>query len=813
MNKKLRILIPVLAVELLVIVFLLLTLGPRGSAREPAESEAPETAAAPLPSPEPSPVPVSETAKGLQISELMAVNKSCLPDAEGACYDWVELCNTGEREIDLARVSLSNDPEDPGRYPLSSGVLPPGERLLVFCGCPYGAPFSLHREGGTLVLGGVDGSILQILEYGASEADCSLCFQDGESYALPFATPGYPNTEEGYESFLLEADRHGSLVISEIVGYNKDFSSVYNQRGKLYDWIELQNVSETPIRLEEYCLTDDRNQPEKSRLEKGYLAPGERILIYCSGDSGLSSSGYRHVDFKLHTGERVYVRHDTRGLSDSVCIPLIPGDGSYGRMEGEAGFFYFEKRSPGAPNGEGFRLLSDSPVPDLPQGIYEDAEDLSVSLQGPGEIRYTLDGSVPTRESPLFTEPIPLEKTSVIRAVCFEEGKLPGFCTTLSYIVNEGHSLPVISVVCDGGAFSGLKTYVGDKDREIPADAAFFEGPGKEPLFQQGCSLKLHGASSRKFTKKSYKLIFQDRFGGDIRCDVFQRGEERDYHALLLRGGTVAHMYIVKDSLASLTALEVTEEPLTLDARYCIVYFNGSYYGIYCLREAYCEQYAMDHTGSSRGNVEIEHKLGVHVLYDIFRFLARSHMENDEEYDSFCQGFDPDAFAAWVALEAYFLNEDPDGNIRFIRGDGTDWKWTAALFDLDLSLFSPYGDFHKYFENSEISMIAGSLLKNPRFRESLLRSASALYHNGLGSELTRGLLNSLVSQLDPEMPRNCQRWNEPLSTWEIGKDSLYKRLGDQRTLSWIESLQDVTRASDEEIAFWFGDLSELEAGG
>lgn len=813
MSKKIRILIPILAVEVLVIGFLLWH-GKSGGARpEDAGLSDAVQIQTPAPSPEPTPVPLTELAAGLQISELMPVNKSYLRDSLGDCYAWIELCNTGDRDIELSRLSLSNNPEDPGRYPLPAGVLPAGGRMLVFCGCPYSAPFSLEREGGEVILGGVDGTILQQLSYGACEPDQSVCYQDGEAFVLPCATPGFPNTEEGYEDYLRAWDVHGDLVISEIVGYNTNFSSVYNQRGKLYDWIELQNVSDHPVQMEEYFLSDDADEPEKTRLGKRYLAPGEHALVYCSGDSSLGSSAYCHADFRLHTGETVYLRHERTGLSDSVRLPLIPGEGSYGRMDGEASFFYFEKRSPGEDNGEGYRLISRSPAPDLPQGIYEDAEGLSVSLEGQGEIRYTLDGSVPTRESLLFTEPISVDKTTVIRAVAFEEGRLPSFCVSLSYIVNEGHSLPVVSVVCDERGFSNVNTYFSSQDMFVSADTVFLEGPGAEPLFQSGCTLKLHGASSRKFKKKSYKLLFQDRYGGDLHCDIFQRGEEKDYHALLLRAGTVDHSYIVKDSLASLVALEVAEEPLTLDSRYCVVYVNGRYYGIYSLREAYCEQYAMDHTGSTKGNVEIAHKLNAKVNYGIFHFLQDSHMANEEEYDAFSQTFDMEAFATWVSLEAYFLNEDPDGNIRFIRGDGTDWKWTAALFDLDLSLFSQYGDFNKYFKNSEISMIAASLLANPNFREILLRSASQLYHNGLGSELSRRILSRLVGQLDPEMERNCRRWGENLWVWDSGKTALYKRLGDQRTLYWIRSLQDVTRASDEEIAFWFGDLSALEEAG
>lgn len=780
---------------------------------EPPAAPAPTPKPTPEPSPEPSPspTPLAETAAGLQITELMPCNRSFLPDPQGNFHDWIELCNTSDRAISLEGLCLSDSAGDLTRFPLPGKSLGPGEYLLVFCGSHDGASFSLKREGETVYLAGVDGSLLQALSYGETEPDASVCFRDGEAYTLAYATPGYPNDEQGYEDFLRASDRHGPLVISEIASYNARYLEPGTRKSRYDDWIELRNDSDQPLDLGDYALSDDPEEPFKSPLPDRTLAPGACVLVWCSGDSSLSGGGEIHAGFRLSIGESVYLRHESEGLSDCLRIPRLPGDGSYGRLPGQAGFFYLEKRSPGAANGSGYRLVSEAPSADLPQGIYEDAQGLQLRLTGPGEIRYTTDGSVPTDRNELCTGPISLEKTTVIRAVCFEEGKHPSACLTLSYIVNEGHSLPVVSLVCDRQAFLELNTYITQLDRELPADAVMFEGEGAEPVFRSGCSVMLHGASSRKYPQKTYKLIFRDRFGGSIRCDPFQRGEERDYHALLLRGRSVNHMYILKDALASLIAMEVTEEPLTLDARYCVLYINGSYYGIYALREAYCSQYGQTHTGSSAESLQIEKNRGAHVRVEIYEYLRDHSVKNDADYDAFCQRFDVDAFATWLAMEAYFNNQDPEGNIRYIRGDGTGGLWTAALFDLDLSLYNGDADFKRLFNDAGgVTLICSRLMENPRFRETLLRNAARLYHNGLGAECSRSVLTGLTGQLDSEMERNCLRWHEDIFLWEQGKQALYDRLGNARTLSWIRGLQAVTKASDEEIAYWFGDLSSLE---
>lgn len=817
MSKKLlKWVLPPLAL-LVILACMLLSRRAAKDTLDPPQAEPSPTAAvaSPINVPSPEPLPtLAEQATGLEISELMPANRSFLPDEDGMAHDWIELTNSGTAQIRLKGLCLSDSRKHDPFFALPDRVLAPGERYLVFCGTKDGAPFSLKRSGETICLYAEDGSVIQSVSYEEAEQDCSVCFEAGQPYSLPYATPGFPNTEQGYEDYLLQSDRHGPLVINELVSYNTDFSEFGNQRGKTFDWVELRNVSDEPLSLEDYYISDKKDEPFRAQLPARTLEPGACFLVYCSGNSAWSTGTYFHVDFSLHVGERVYLRHRDQGLSDSAPLLLMPGAGSFGRMDGEPGFFYFETRSPGKVNPTGYRHVSSAPSPSCPQGIYEGTDSLDLRLDAPGEVHFTLDGSIPTRQSPVFQEDFSFSKTTIIRAIAYEEGKLPSPCLTLSYIINEGHSLPVVSVVCDGKDFHDLNTYTSESRLQFPANAVFFEGPGEDPLFESGCSLTLHGASSRHFEKKSYKLIFRSRFGGDVTCDAFAHGSEQSYRSLLLRAGTVAHMYVVKDSLASLTALAVLDEPLTLDSRYCIVYFNGEYYGIYALREDYTKHYAEQHTGSTPGQVQVQKNRGTDVHAEIYEYLKQHSVAQDEAYDAFCETFDVDAFASWLGIEAYFNNADPDGNIRYIRGDGTGWKWTAALFDLDLSIGHKYASYEYFFsENSELSYITARLIANRKFKEALLRNAAALYHRGLGSELTRGILKDMTEELDPEMYRNCIRWAEDPDIWEIGKTNLYNRLGPQRTLSWIRSLQKIVRASDDEITYWFGDLTELESGG
>ena len=64
---------------------------------------------------------------------------------------------------------------------------------------------------------------------------------------------------------------------------------------------------------------------------------------------------------------------------------------------------------------------------------------------------------MPTTASTEYTEPITLTETGVVRAICVEEGCAPSRVLTLSYILNENHTLPVLSLVTDNvGYFNAI---------------------------------------------------------------------------------------------------------------------------------------------------------------------------------------------------------------------------------------------------------------------------------------------------------------------------------------------------------------------
>ena len=66
-------------------------------------------------------------------------------------------------------------------------------------------------------------------------------------------------------------------------------------------------------------------------------------------------------------------------------------------------------------------------------GLY-DADTIMVSILGGADIRYTTDGSVPTLDSPRYTEPLVLKKTTILRAAEVQADTVSASVATATYL-------------------------------------------------------------------------------------------------------------------------------------------------------------------------------------------------------------------------------------------------------------------------------------------------------------------------------------------------------------------------------------------
>ena len=469
--------------------------------------------------------------------------------------------------------------------------------------------------------------------------------------------------------------------------------------------------------------------------------------------------------------------------------------------------------SPSKDNAAGSRLISAAPESLTRDGVYEDVESVKVELKGSGSIRYTLDGSAPGLESPEYTGPISLTKTCVVRAVSIEENALPSRPLTLSFIINEGHTLPVLSLATDSPA--GFKSmYNGrQKDVEEPGSISLYR---EEDSFTIGCGISLNGETSLVMPKKNMSLRFREAYGGaSLQHDIYGGGVT-EFTNLLLRSGQDFDHAIIRNELCQNICQTAQLNVINQRSINCVLYINGEYSGLYTLKEKSNEQLYASLAGVSRDSVELEE---ANVLYgsefynEVIDFTVFNDLSIQENYDHFCSVFDVDSLIDWLIIEGFCGNTDvTTGNLRYVRSSENDGKWRCMFYDLDAT-FSTAGPTYanlmsQYaYEHFQIGSIVYPLTKNAEFKDRLLTRAAELFETVLTNGTVLEEIDRLAGHIAPEVERDYARYTMTLADWEWDLNALRENIS---FYNWrqrcIDELCHVLELDDSERAHYFGKI-------
>ncbi len=768
------------------------------------------------PVPQTTQAPVSDYAGKLVITELMEKNKSVLADEDGDFSDWIELYNASDEELDLTGWRIADGPEDRGWY-FPETRLPAGERLLVFASKKDRAASFLHTsfglsEGECVCLLDRDGLPVDSFETGGCRGDVSMALlSDGSRTPCLYPTPGYENSREGYECYQQTLRAEGPLVINEVVVAN--FSLYYFGSRDDCDWVEIKNISDTPVRLSEYYLSDQEDNRLLYRLPDTELAAGGLLLLVCDREPKDLLGAYC-TGFALDsTEEQLYLSGADGRLVDRVSLRSIPCNGSYGRRDGEAGFFFFEKQSPNRNNAGGARCIAEAPASLTRDGIYENTDSVTVELRAEGEIRYTLDGSLPTAESALYTAPVTIEKTGVLRAVSLEPGCLPSPALTLNFFLNEGHSLPVVSLVGDNPRELAQMVDGGHKNYELPGVLAFYRD-GES--FVINCGVAMNGETSLSEWKKNMSLRFRGAYGQEtLEYDLFGGGVT-SFTNLLLRAGQDQHQAIIRNELAQELCARAGCNVINQRSLFCVLYINGEYIGLYTVKEKANEQLYADLAGVSRGSVQLYEApapYGSDFYNDVVAFPYYQDITLPENYQHFCESVDIDSLIDWTFIEGFCANTDVTmGNVRYVRSSENDGKWRFMFYDLDAAFRFPGSMYYNLMsgfsiQNIQISGAIVPLMKNAEFRDRFLRRAAELMSGPLSNESVLAEIDRLAAEVRPEVGRDRARIGWEIKTWEHSLKDLRELVGEGNWRQMnIEALCDVFELEEEERALYFGDI-------
>lgn len=752
----------------------------------------------------------------VKITEVMASTQSVLPNCYGEFSDWIELHNTTGHTIDLAGWFLSDDPAIPDKWTIPELSILPGERVVVFCSGRDRAVdgelhtgFSLSAGGESVILSAYSGITVDSVTFGESEENCSLTFDGSgvEPVLSGYPTPGYPNDAAGYEAFCAGAVPEGPLAIWELMSSNDAY--LPQALGKCYDWVELRNISDSPVDLSRYTLTDDTDQPGMYTLPGKMLAPGASVVIILSGDESLSGSKYSHAGFTLDAmGDGLFLFGQDGGLADYVSFGQIPLGQSYGRLQGSGGFYYMDP-TPGTDNRDGMRQISAMPVSDTAPGVYCADTGITVTLEAAGSIYYTLDGSDPDSTSNRYEGPIQIRDTAVLRAVAIEEGKLCSGIYTATFIVGQSHELPVVSLVTDPGNLWGAEGIYKSGDLEIkeekrPANLSY---SGADGSFSLDCEISLHGETTvLAFSKKSFTVRFQDNYDGPLYYDVFGDGEVTAFSSLILRAShesTVSsHMH---DAFMAQIASEASETMLCQKCKYVALYINGEYWGLYAIREHHSPEHYASYLEVPADSVSMVRYCSdaQNSLNDFYTFCEDHDLRSEANYSYAESILDMSSFADWIIFQAYVGNLDIYGNMRYYCSTA-DNLWRCGLVDMDLGMFNEKA-FDEVATTFHHGRVVKDLLENERFQALIAARLAELLAGPLSDAHMTTVIDEMAASIRSEIPGDGKRWDYSVSGWESAVQEM-KDFCDGRAKEMINSLCEMCHFTAAEKESYFGEL-------
>ena len=745
----------------------------------------------------------------VRISEMMYKNHATLQDADGEFSDWFELENTTSRVVRLKGWSVS-DGKTVWDFPADATIPRGGVRVVFASRKDTTVSGELHTS---FALG--EGETLYLIAPGGTIADRAACDPElpadhvlrrengGELTESVWATPGYPNTAAGYAAFCESRKTESPLVIYEAAVYKDTFAL----KGEYYDWVEIKNVSKKSVKLSDYCLSDDRREPEKWSLPNRTLAKGQSILIYCTGEENPTTGNGLRANFALNaSSETLYLtKKGESAAADFVWLHDIPYGYSMGRTDAENGFFYLRRQTPNMPNKtDAYRYISEAPAANREPGVYEAGRTVRVKLAAAGDIYYTTDGSAPTEESTPYTGAITVDKTTVLRAVAVEEGGAPSPALTLDFFIGEEHTLPVLSLVTDSPRrFSEI--YEGSvKDRECAGNLSFYAPEGS---FSIGCGVEMKGHTSLFAPKKSLGVSFRGCYGAEtLAYDIFGEGPA-EFSELSIRAGQDYSSTVFRNELMQELCAEL-DTTVTQRSRYCVLYINGEYWGIYCLKDDITRQYYANLTGTAKEDVTMLSSpvpQSAAVYTEALGLWKDTSLTREEAYERFCAAVDMDGFIDWVLLEGYCANVDVKSNLRYLRtGDG---PWQIVFYDLDWAFQTRNNCFFNLIGPEQTAQIAPTirwLFGIDGFKERLLTRYADLTETTLSDGHVTEKIDEFRALLAPEMARERARWSGTAGAWEESVDALRANIADGYAAASIQRLCEILGVSEEERMEYFG---------
>ena len=528
------------------------------------------------------------------------------------------------------------------------------------------------------------------------------------------------------------------LTINEFMASNS--KSAADPQGDYDDWIEIHNFGAYAIDVGGMHLTDDMSVPTKWRIPGNdpastTIPAGGYLLIWADDDT--SEPGL-HASFKLDADGDEIGLIDSLGttLIDSVVFGLQSSNISYGRFPDSGdGWRFFPTPTPAAQNDGGYLGEVDAPKFSHKRGFYDQSFAVTLATETEGAvIYYTLDGDepfTPGGRAPIGTiyqGPIPVSRTTCLRAKAIKAGYMPSRINTHTYIfvrdvkrqsssgsapgpgwptgsvgaqvidygmdpdvVNDPRyallmddalrAIPSISLVTRlgnlFGSSDGIYSHPSSEGRawERPASVELLTPDGSDG-FQIDAGLRIRGGFSRSTSnpKHAFRLFFRAEYGdAKLRFPLFEDEGVDEFDNVDLRTSQNYSWSFQNDGQNTMVREVFSRDtqgqmghPYTR-SRYYHLYINGQYWGLYQTQERAEASYGQSYFGGDKDDYD---------AVKVDRAAGRAMVATDGNLEAYRRLYDSTARAGLSNNEVYY-------RIQGLNPDGTRNPNYEKLLDVD----------------------------------------------------------------------------------------------------------------------------------
>ena len=601
--------------------------------------------------------------------------------------------------------------------------------------------------------------------------------------------------------------------------------------GQQEDWVELYNTTATNINLTGWYLSDKASNPTKWQIPSGTINANGFKMVYCSGRNTVNGQEL-HPNFKLTQtdNEWILISNTLGTIVDSIkIVRLTKSNHSVGRStNGAIDWKLFTTPTPNANNTGAVNFYTPTPVMSLASGFYPAAQSVTLTCSDPAAtIRYTTDGSVPVNTSTLYTGPIAINATTMLRARAFSI-ELTSFTASATFFINVNHTVPVVSIAGAGtGSLASL--LAGNANLNPQGFFELFEENGTFVDKGEG-EFNKHGNDSWAYPQRGLDFIMKDQFGynGDIDHQIFPNKTRDEFQRIILKPGA-SDNYPFENGGAHIRDAFVhtlsQKAGLKMDERTwrpCVLYVNGQYWGVYELREKVDDHdFTNYYADQDEYNVQYLKTWGgtwqeygaPNALTDwnaLRNYIASNNMGNAANFTYVDGQLNWESLVDYFVINSYIVNQDwLNWNTSWWRGLnplGDKKRWRYTLWDMDAS----FGHYINYTGVPDVTANADPcnvenlpnpggqghtdilqklINENPIVEQYYITRYIDLVNTYFSCTYMNQLLDSMLNEIIPEMPGHVARWGGTMAGWNNNVQDL-KDFIDARCLALEQGLID-----------------------